>query len=197
MKRIILNKRDYEIIEFIKEFKVATTSTIANMFFPSLRTAQRRLKYLAEHGYIKAYQEHITLEKIYYINKRPSQLKHSLILSSFISELKKANIDILKYKVHFKIGNVISDCLLVLNYNNKNYIYLVEVENTKAFNLVKYEDLYYSRAYKEKLPTFPNIVAISNRTVKKSNKFDVIDIKLDFSNIDKFFSNLNVTKCIV
>ena len=192
MKRIILTDRDYKIIEFIKDFKAATTSTIADMFFPSLRTAQRRLKYLVEHGYIKAYQEHITLEKIYYINKRPSQLKHSLILSSFIAELKKANIEILKYKVQFKLGNTIPDCLLVLRYNNKNYIYLVEVENTKAFNVKKYEDLYYSRAYKDKLPAFPSIVVISDRTVKKSDKFDVIDIKLDFSNIDKFIDKLKV-----
>lgn len=185
MKRIILTDRDYKIIEFIKDFKAATTSTIADIYFPSLRTAQRRLKYLSEHGYIKAYQEHITLEKIYYIKKKPSQLKHSLILSSFIAELKKANIEILKYKVQFKLGNTIPDCLLVLSYNNKNYIYLVECENKKAFNVKKYEDLYYSRAYKDKLPTFPSIIVISNRTVKKSNKFDVIDIRLDFSNIDK------------
>ncbi len=192
MKRIILTDRDNKIIEFINDFKVATTSTIANMFFPSLRTAQRRLKYLAEHGYIKAYQEHITLEKIYYIKKKPSQLKHSLILSSFIAELKKANIETLKYKVQFKLCNTIPDCLLVLSYNNKNYIYLVEVENAKAFNVKKYEDLYYSRAYKDILPTFPSIIVISNRTVKKSNKFDVIDIKLDFSNIDKFIDKLKV-----
>lgn len=190
MKRIILTDRDNKIIEFINDFKAATTSTIADIYFPSLRTAQRRLKYLCEHGYIKAYQEHITLEKIYYIKKKPSQLKHSLILSSFIAELKKANIEILKYKVQFKLGNTIPDCLLVLSYNNKNYIYLVEVENTKAFNVKKYEDLYYSRAYKDILPAFPSIIVISNRTVKKSNKFDVIDIKLDFSNIDKFINKL-------
>lgn len=190
MKRIILTDRDYKIIEFINDFKAATTSTIADIYFSSLRTAQRRLKYLSEHGYIKAYQEHITLEKIYYIKKKPSQLKHSLILSSFIAEIKKANIEILKYKVQFKLGNTIPDCLLVLSYNNKNYIYLVECENTKAFNVKKYEDLYYSRAYKDILPAFPNIIVISDRTVKKSDKFDVIDIKLDFSNIDKFINKL-------
>ena len=190
MKRIILTDRDNKIIEFINDFKCATTSTIADIFFPSLRTAQRRLKYLCEHGYIKAYQEHITLEKIYYIKKKPSQLKHSLILSSFIAEIKKANIEILKYRVQFKLGNTIPDCLLVLRYNNKNYIYLVECENTKQFNLKKYEDLYYSRAYKDILPTFPSIIVISNRPVKKSDKFDVIDVKLDFSNIENFFKDL-------
>ena len=190
MKRIVLTDRDNKIIEFIKDFKAATTSTIADMFFPSLRTAQRRLKHLSQHGYIKAHQEHITLEKIYYINKKPTQLKHSLILSSFIAEIKKADIEILKYKVQFKLANTITDCLLVLSYKSKNYIYLIECENTKAFNLKKYEDLYYSRAYKDVLPKFPSIVVISNRAVKKSDKFDVIDVKLDFSNIDNFFKNL-------
>ena len=56
MKRIVLTDRDNKIIEFIKDFKAATTSTIADMFFPSLRTAQRRLKHLSQHGYIKAHQ---------------------------------------------------------------------------------------------------------------------------------------------
>lgn len=190
MKRIVLTYRDNQIIEFIKDFKAAKTSTIADMFFPSLRTAQRRLKYLSEHGYIKSYQEHITLEKIYYTNKKPSQLKHSLILSSFVAEIKKANIEILKYKVQFKLCNTIPDALLVLRYKNRSYIYLVECENTKAFNVKKYEDLYYSRAYKDILPKFPNIIVISNRSVKKSDKFEVIDVKLDFSNIDNFFKDL-------
>ena len=190
MKRIVLTDRDNKIIEFLQDFKCATTSTIADIFFPSLRTAQRRLKYLSEHGYIKSYQEHIILEKIYYIKKKPSQLKHSLILSSFIAEIKKANIEILKYRVQFKLGNTIPDCLLVLRYNNRNYIYLVECENTKQFNLKKYEDLYYSRAYKDILPTFPSIIVISNRPVKKSDKFDVIDVRLDFSNIENFFKDL-------
>ena len=117
-------------------------------------------------------------------------MKHSLILSSFIAEIKKADIEILKYKVQFKLANTIPDCLLVLSYKSKNYIYLIECENTKAFNLKKYEDLYYSRAYKDVLPKFPSIVVISNRAVKKSDKFDVIDVKLDFSNIDNFFKNL-------
>ena len=33
MKRIILTDRDKEIMEFLNDFKCATTTTISNMFF--------------------------------------------------------------------------------------------------------------------------------------------------------------------
>lgn len=191
MKRIILTDRDKQIIEFLNDFKCATTTTISNMFFNgSLRPTQRRLKHLREHGYIKSYQANILSENIHYIKKRPSQLQHSLILSSFISELVKADIEILKYKVSYKLENIIADCFLAVRHKDKNYIYFVECENTKSFNLSKYEELYFNRAWKEIFPIFPSIIVISDRAVKKSNSFNVIDIKLDFRDMDNLLRSL-------
>ena len=193
MKRIILTDRDKQIIEFLNDFKCATTTAIANMFFNrSLRPTQRRLKYLREHGYIKSYQANILSENIHYIKKRPSQLQHSLILSSFISELKKSDIEILKYKVSYKLENIIADCFLAVRYKDKNHIYFIECENTKSFNLSKYEELYFNRKWKEVFPIFPGIIVISDRVVKKSNSFNVIDIKLDFRDIDNLLKSFLV-----
>lgn len=191
MKKIILTDRDKQIIEFLNDFKCATTTTISNMFFNgSLRPTQRRLKNLREHGYIRSYQVDILSENIHYIKKRPTQLQHSLILSSFISELKKADIEILKYKVSYKLENIIADCFLAIRYKEKNHIYFVECENTKSFNISKYEELYFNRAWREVFPIFPSIIVISDRTVKKSNSFNVIDIKLDFRDIDNLLRSL-------
>lgn len=188
MKRIVLQERDYNIIQFLKDFKVATTSTIADIFFnSSIRPTQRRLKFLTEHGYIRAYQENIITQKVYYIKRKPAQIKHSLILSSFIAELKKNNIDIIKYKVSYKLENIIADCFLALKINNKNYIYFVEVENTKKLDVKKYEDLYYSRKYKSVLPIFPSILVISNKQHTQHNKLDIKLIDTEFKNIDILF----------
>ncbi|MCU9808383.1 replication-relaxation family protein [Paraclostridium sp. AKS46] len=183
MKRIVLTDRDKEIIQFLKDFKCATTATISNMFFnSSLRPCQRRLKYLCEHGYINSYQENVITEKIHYVGRKPINLKHALILSEFIAKLKINNIEILKYKVPFKIENLIADAFIAIKKDNKNYIYFVEVENTKQFNLSKYEQLYYNRAWKDVFPVFPGIIVISDRKVNKNDIFNIIDIKLDLSN---------------
>lgn len=184
MKRIILTERDKEIIQFLKDFKVATTTIIADLYFnSSIRPCQRRLKYLYEHGYIKSYQETVITEKIHYVRKKPTNLKHALILSEFISKLKLNNIEVIKYKVPYKLDNVIADAFIAIRVNNKNLIYFVEVENTKQFDLEKYEKLYYSRNWKEVFPIFPGIIVISDRKVNKNSIFNIIDIKLDLSNI--------------
>lgn len=184
MKRIVLTERDEEIIQFLKDFKVATTTTISQIYFnSSIRPCQRRLKYLAEHGYIKSHQENVITEKIHYVKRKPINLKHALILSQFIAQLKINNIEILKYKVPYKISDVIADAFIAMRVNNQNYIYFVEVENTKKFDLNKYEKLYYSRSWKEMFPVFPSIIVITDKKINMNEKLNIIDIKLDLSNL--------------
>lgn len=184
MKKIVITNRDKEIIQFLKDFKAATTTTISDLFFnSSVRPCQRRLKFLNEHGYIKSYQENVITEKIHYIKRKPTNLQHALILSKFIAKLKISNIEILKYKVHYKIDNIIADAFIAIRVQNENRIYFVEVENTKKFNLEKYEKLYYSRSWKEVFPIFPGILVITNRKVNRNNYLSITDIKLDLSNL--------------
>lgn len=184
MKRIVLTERDKEIIQFLKDFKVATTTTISQIYFnSSIRPCQRRLKFLSEYGYIKSHQENVITEKIHYVKRKPINLKHALILSQFVAQLKINNIEILKYKVPYKIGNVIADAFMALKIGNTNRIFFIEVENTKKFNLEKYEKLYYSRVWREIFPIFPSILVITDRIVLKNEKFNIVDIRLDLSDI--------------
>ena len=90
MKRILLTDRDQQIIDFLSEYKCANTSSIADIFFNgSKRPCSRRLQLLREHGFIKSSQEFVCLEQIHYINRKPTQLKHSSILSTFIGLIYK------------------------------------------------------------------------------------------------------------
>lgn len=189
MKKIVITNRDKEIIEFLKDFKVATTTTISNLFFnSSIRPCQRRLKYLNEHGHIKSYQENVITEKIHYIKRKPTNLQHALILSEFIAKLKLNNIELIKYKVPYKLNNIIADAFIAVRVQNENRIYFVEVENTKKFNLDKYEKLYYSRSWKDIFPVFPGIIVITNLKVNKNNYMNITDIKLDLSNLSNKFN---------
>lgn len=122
-------------------------------------------------------------EKIHYIKKKPTNIKHALILSEFIGKLKLEDIEILKYKVTYKLENIIADAFIAIKKDNRNYIYFVEVENTKQFNLSKYEQLYYNRSWKDIFPVFPGIIVISDRKINKNDIFNIIDIKLDLSNL--------------
>ena len=187
VKKIVLQERDKEIIQFLKDFKCASTSTLNKLYFSnnnSVRSCQRRLKLLETWGYIKGYQENVISEKWYYIRKKPTNFKHALKLSEFIGELKAHGIELIKHKTPFKISNLIADSFIAIRYNNKNYIYFVEVEmGTKSFNNQKYDDLYMSRKYKDYFPIFPTVVVIANSKVKINDNYKVINIKLDLNNL--------------
>lgn len=175
MKRIILTERDNQIIEFLNQYKCASTSTISDLFFNgSRRPTTRRLKHLKEHGFIKSSQEFVSVEQIHYINKKPTQLKHSCICSQFVSKMKLEN-NIIKDKIEFKIGNVRADILLI---TDKPEIYLIEVCNTKPFDLNKYIKLKRSMVWKDVFPLFPNIIVISDKPVKKSTELNIIHYNL-------------------
>ena len=185
MKRIILTKRDEEIIRFLNDYKCANTSTIANIFFNgSKRPCNRRLKNLKEHGFIKSSQEFVCLEQIHYINKKPSQIKHSTIVSNFFGELYKNNIEVLKTKLEFKIDNVRSDLLLVCKIDSKTKIFFIEVCNTKKFDINKYIKLKNNNKWKEYFPFFPSIIVISNKPYETNKDINIIGMNLDLNNFD-------------
>ena len=185
MKRIILTDRDNQIIEFLETYKIANTSTIANIFFNgSKRPCSRRLKHLKEHGFINSTQEFVCLEMVYYIGRKPTQIKHSTIVSSFIGKLCEYNIEILKTKVEFKIDNIRSDLLLVCKIDGEIKIFFIEVCNTKKFDLNKYIKLKNNNRWKEYFPFFPSIVVISNKPFENHKELNIIGVNLDLNNFD-------------
>ena len=191
MSRVKLTDRDVKIIEFLKNNKCADTTTLSNIYFNgSLRSCQHRLKKLCDNGDLKSFRENILSQNIYYVKKKPSSYKHALKVTQFIAELHKLGIEVLKVKTPYAIGNMIADSLLVVRINGDVKILWLEVELTKFFNLSKYEDLYYSRKWKEVLPNFGSIVVVSDKKVKTNNKFDIIKIDAEFKNIDELLKHL-------
>lgn len=182
---IRITERDQEIIDFLVQVKCADTQTISNIFFNGkLRATQLRLKALSDYKYIKYYRENVISPNVYYIKRKPTQIKHSLILSKFIGTLYAAGIEVIKYKVPLKIGNVIADAFICIRYGGDIKIFLVEVENAKYFNTEKYIKLKESGAWKEKLPLMPPIIVITDKKVRTDPTLDIITLKTDLSNLE-------------
>ena len=69
--------------------------------------------------------------------------------------------------------------------NDKNYISIVEIENSKSFQekYEKLEEYYLSNKYKELFPTMPKIICVSDKPFK-SNILEVIQIDTKFKKIN-------------
>ncbi|MBQ8997798.1 MAG: hypothetical protein IJ086_03770 [Clostridium sp.] len=183
---MLLTKRDDEIRDFLKEVSIADTSTISTLFFKgSIRSCQRRLKQLTEYKFIKRLDRvYLNQEYLYYVNKIPSQLDHKLIFSQFLGRLKELGADIIKYRPTFKVAGIIPDGFVAFTIYGRTYITLVEIERTKDFNIDKYLDVIKTEEFKNTFPVTPFITVISNKTVPQNNKLDIVNVKLDFSDIE-------------
>ncbi|WP_427340768.1 hypothetical protein [Caloranaerobacter sp. DY30410] len=186
----MITKRDREVINFIKKFKVATTSTIAELFYPSLRVAQRRLMTLVSHRELKRERYYINQEYMYYI-KKPKQLRHRLLLTDFYREIHKLGFEIEYFDNEVIIDDIRPDGLLAYRYQNKAYIAFVEVEiSNKGLNISKYKKLLKTGKYKKYFPVFPIIIAITDHKIPIQQDLVIIQVKEDLSNIKTCFRQL-------
>jgi hypothetical protein len=170
--------RDLDIKEFLKEFKVANTTTIANLFFPSLSACQKRLKKMVDSKEIKRDRDSINNEYIYYI-KRPQQLKHSLLVTKFYSYMSK-QYNIATFKIEPVLENIRPDAVFGYEKHGKKYIGLLEVEiSNKGFNFLKYEKFYSSETYKNFYPVMPTIFIVSDTVKLQQTKvnYELLNLK--------------------
>jgi predicted DNA-binding transcriptional regulator len=181
----MITKRDLEVIKFIEQFKVARTSTIQELFYPSLRVAQRRLKIITERGFLKRDQAIINQEYIYYV-KKPKQLLHSILLTDFYREIHKLGFEIEYFDNEVAIEDIRPDGLLAYRYKDKAYISFVEVEiSNKGLDIDKYKKLYATGKYKAYFPIFPLTIVITNQSIDTEQEFKIITIREDLTDISK------------
>ena len=183
-----LTERDYQIIEFIKEFKAVTADDIAELYFANSNNkqalARRRLLKISEAKPLNIYRKDILHPNIYYFNNRPINLKHTLLITKLYVHLK-THYNILKYsreyEIKYSIGKALRcDLMTVILINNKPIPYIFEIDIKAPYNK-KYDDYILNNYYKTKFPIPPTIVSISKFNTVKSNT----DVKLiNIDNID-------------
>lgn len=185
----ILTDRDKQILELTEQLKVVDVFVIYTMLFKKTKTnrvAQRRLTNLYEFKRIKRWRMNQISPYIYYLGKRPTNIEHSLLMSYFIAHLDKLGADIKKIKREWLITEGIRvDLFVAYTLNDKNYISIVEIENSKSFQekYEKLEEYYLSNEFKNLFPTMPQIICVSDKSFKK-NILEVKQIDTKFSNID-------------
>lgn len=180
---MIVRDKEKQVLEFIEKFKVATTDTLAELFYPSLRYAQQRLKKMHDSKLIKRDRDHFT-SQYYYFTQRPKQLRHSLLLTNFYRELNRiANIEF--FDNEFVIEHVRADALVAYSLQGKGYVAFIEVQIANMpLDIGKYEKLYRAELYKKYFPVFPLIIAITDKNISKSD-LKVIKVNEDIENLSR------------
>lgn len=135
----MITERDYKVVEFLETYKIAATSTIAKLFYPSIRVAQNRLTELVEHKLIKRDRLSITNEYTYYI-KKPKQIRHALAITDFYRELASiaiVNLFVIERNYH----NIRPDAIFGYHFCGQDKLGILEVElSNKTFDFSKYAD---------------------------------------------------------
>ena len=174
-----MTDRDYEVLEFIKNYKVADTDTIARLYFPSIATAEKRLRKLVEAKKLNRFREDILHPYVYYKNSKPTNLKHSLAIARVYSILK-SEYEVVKCKREWQCKyyskTLQPDLMLVIRRYGKLFSLFIEVDLSKKYN-EKYTSYIKSGYYKMTFPTPPIIIVISNRT--PSSNIDITWLKLN------------------
>lgn len=178
----MLTSRDYEIIEFVKEVKVASTSTISQLYFPSLRAAQIRLSVISSEGALKRSRSSVSNEFAYF-SAKPKQFRHSLLVSDFYRELSKYAV-VKNFHVEPVIGNIRPDAIFGYQIGDKKYLGLLEVEiSNKGLDLYKYNKLYSGEGYKQFFPTMPIIFVVSNLKSIPATEYKVVSVNTVLSDL--------------
>lgn len=182
---ICITDRDEKIKQFISDVGVCDTKTLHILFFPNttIRNAQKRMKQLVDANYIKCYRENVISQNVYFIRK-PKNITHKIKFSQLLAEIKMQNIELLKYRCPYKIGDIIADGLVVIKDRGKVKIYFVEAERTKKLDVSKYESLYYGREWKSIFPVMPRILCITDKKINTDHKvLNIRTCKWDLSNL--------------
>jgi hypothetical protein len=168
MTRILMTDRDYAIIEFVKEFKCVSTTTLTRLFFKSQATAERRLKKLVECRKLYRTRESVISEYCYYIKRKPTNVKHCLIIADIYSRIKThPDYQLIKYKREYELKynskSLRTDLMTVIKINNKLVPLLVEIDLTKKYKN-KYSEYIAQGYYQQKFGAEPEVLVISDRT---------------------------------
>lgn len=177
----MLSNKDSMILEFVEQYGGITINQCNKLFYNTKYgndTARRRLKTLAEKGYLYYDSDFVTNQRIYYSKRKPSS--HSIILMNFYSELVIRGAEILEFQREPKYTGARADGFVIFSYKNKGKILLLEVDLQHRTKEDKYIKLYESNYFQSKYKTFPVTLIISNNKPRREEK---IPYKIEYINL--------------
>jgi hypothetical protein len=168
---MMITQRDIQVVDFLETYKAATSSTLIQLFYPSVSVGCRRLTALTTAGAVKRERGNVSIQYIYYI-KRPAQLRHCVALTTFYAGFCK------QYKVvHFKkeptIGNIRPDAMIGYIDNDVEAVAFVEVElSNKGIDIAKYK-AFEQLGCKKYFDTMPKIIVVTDKNYETCDKYEV------------------------
>lgn len=128
---------------------------------------------------VKRYRSHINENYIYYIDKKPKQIEHTLYLSKLYAYWSLRNYRILKFKREIVLGSIRPDAIAIIKNGAELTTYLVEVEisnNPIGKKIKAYEDFYISECV-DLLGFRPDILFVTNKKIPQTDlKYHVIPL---------------------
>jgi hypothetical protein len=171
----MLPDRDYEVVRFVKDYKIAKTSTLIELFYPSYRVGCYRLNAIVAENELKRERPYRNYEFIYYY-KKPEYPPHWILITDFYLWLsKRYEIEEFRTKEITKKG-LCPDAEFYYQNGNESYFGMLEIElSNKGFNFDKYFTYYRTEEYKNNYPyEMPDVFLITklNQGLKKLIPFD-------------------------
>lgn len=152
-----LTDRDIQIITYMKDIGCISSSQIQRLFTMNQSKQSKRMKILIDefnikkikynptHNFYDNTKQLLKNENVYYIGKKSKCIEHDLLLNEFYIKLlqeQKCGYKVKLFDTKFRINVdgfvVIPDVRLIIEYDDAEYEYLVELENNKSFNYKKY-----------------------------------------------------------
>lgn len=205
-----LTNRDIQVIEFLKEFRVASTSDLMKLFGFTQPSCNRRMRQLMEEfRYIKKieynptynfyndkYKAGLKNQNVYYWNRK-SAIEHDLLINQFYIELlrqsKEEGFDVKEFKREYRITlddfTVIADAYILIEYKGSECEYLLELENNKNFNYKKYYKL-----ESEGILVPPVIVCTNRKAYNYCKNLEIIKVRLELSDMNKLIKDIKSLK---
>lgn len=186
---IQITDKDMKIINTVDTLRALTSTQIERLFYSSQQAQSHRCKQLVDHRKLKRFRENNWTPYIYYLGRRPAQLKSILAISEFytLCMVNNLNVTYIEREKRISFNNdefiIVPDAVITIESDGVEYEFFIEVDNTKELSTNKYY-----RAFKEYGFIPPPIVSISNR--RRRNVFselEVIKLKMDLSDFSNIF----------
>lgn len=193
----MLTNRDIAIINKIEEFRLLSSSQIQKLFNMTQSKVSKRMNEIVDNikeikkyrynptnnFYTNKYNPILKNENVYYWKKKPTAIMHDLLVNeTYLYLIDRFNI--ISFEKEYRISMddefvVRADVYMILEYENKEYEFLLEVENNKSFNNYKYNKLI------EQGYICPPIIVVSDRKVCNSNRnIEIIKSRLNLSDLE-------------
>ena len=145
-----MTDRDFKILQLLTSIRYATTRQIRDTIFPNLNPSvcYKRLNYLTSNKLI--FRKYYNLggnsnSYIYYLDKAPKKsiIKHELLISQFVVELSKLELDILEVGKGQIYRGIKPDLIARIRTKaGKERMIFLEIQLSKHDCITKYFNLY-------------------------------------------------------